>query len=168
MEIIEKEADQEHRIISSTYIKEELDQGNLEKAEELLGQPYAIHGTVVHGNHMGGPVLGFPTANILPPPEKYLPPFGVYVSRVLVEGASYEAVTNIGRKPTVSEKEQVGVETYLFGLNRDLYGSYMEVQLLHFLRPEQKFSDLSQLQRQIGKDKEAAVSYFAKKRENRH
>lgn len=168
VEIIEKEADQEHRIISSTYVKEELDQGNLEKAEELLGQPYAIHGTVIHGNHMGGPVLGFPTANILPPPEKYLPPFGVYVSRVLAEGAFYEAVTNIGRKPTVSEEEQVGVETYLFGFNRDLYGSYIEVQLLHFLRPEQRFSDLSELQKQIRKDREAAASYFAKKRENRH
>ena len=66
--VIEKKQD-DHRDISSTYVREELDRGNIEKANELLGEPYAIHGKVVHGNHIGGAVLGFPTANILPPPE---------------------------------------------------------------------------------------------------
>lgn len=99
--VIHKEQD-DNRDISSTYVREELDAGNIEKANELLGEPYAIHGTVVHGNHIGGSVLGFPTANILPPPEKHLPTFGVYVSKVYVEGTYYGGVTNIGRKPTVS------------------------------------------------------------------
>ncbi len=159
--IIEKEQD-EHRDISSTYVREELDRGNMEKANELLGEPYAIHGTVVHGNHIGGTILGFPTANILPPPEKHLPPFGVYVSRVLVGDRTYCGVTNIGRKPTVEGESPVGVETFIMGLEEDLYGQVIEVQLLNFDRPEQKFGSLEELKARIEKDKEYAAAYFQK------
>ena len=157
--IIEKEQD-DHRDISSTYVREELDQGNIEKANELLGEPYAIHGVVVHGNHIGGAILGFPTANILPPPEKHLPPFGVYVSQVLVDGALYRGVTNIGKKPTVEGESPVGVETFIMGLEANLYGKEIEVQLLNFERPEQKFSSLEELKERIEKDKEYAAAYF--------
>lgn len=157
--IIEKEQD-DHRDISSTYVREELDQGNIEKANELLGEPYAIHGVVVHGNHIGGAILGFPTANILPPPEKHLPPFGVYVSQVLVDGALYRGVTNIGKKPTVEGESPVGVETFIMGLEANLYGKKIEVQLLNFERPEQKFSSLEELKERIEKDKEYAAAYF--------
>ncbi len=157
--IIEKEQD-DHRDISSTYVREELDQGNIEKANELLGEPYAIHGVVVHGNHIGGAILGFPTANILPPPEKHLPPFGVYVSQVLVDGALYRGVTNIGKKPTVEGESPVGVETFIMGLEANLYGKEIEVQLLNFERPERKFSSLEELKERIEKDKEYAAAYF--------
>lgn len=157
--IIIKEQD-EHRDISSTYVREELDQGNIEKANELLGEPYAIHGTVVHGNHIGGSILGFPTANILPPPEKHLPPFGVYVARVLVDGRYYGGVTNIGRKPTVEGEYPVGVETFIMDLDEDLYGKDIEVQLFHFERPEQKFESLDLLKAQIERDKQSAWEYF--------
>lgn len=157
--IIEKEQD-DHRDISSTYVREELDQGNIEKTNELLGEPYAIHGVVVHGNHIGGAILGFPTANILPPPEKHLPPFGVYVSQVLVDGALYRGVTNIGKKPTVEGESPVGVETFIMGLEANLYGKEIEVQLLNFERPEQKFSSLEELKERIEKDKEYAAAYF--------
>lgn len=163
LEVIEKEQDASvHRDISSTYVKEELDQGNIEKANELLGEPYAIHGCVVHGNHLGGPVLGFPTANILPPPEKYLPPFGVYVSKVLVDGTYYGGITNIGRKPTVEGESPIGVETFVFGIEDNLYGKNIEVQLLNFERPEQKFESLDQLRQQINRDKEYGLSYLDK------
>lgn len=158
-DIIQK-AQEDHRDISSTFVREELDVGNIEKANELLGEPYAIHGTVVHGNHIGGSVLGFPTANILPPPEKHLPPFGVYVSRVRVDGACYGGVSNIGKKPTVEGISPVGVETYIIGFDEDLYGKNIEVQLLHFLRPEQKFSSLENLKEQIERDKQASVKYL--------
>lgn len=157
--IIEKEHDN-HRDISSTYVREELDRGNIEKANELLGEPYAIHGIVVHGNHIGGSILGFPTANILPPPEKHLPPFGVYVSRVLVDGRYYGGVTNIGKKPTVEGEYPVGVETFIMGLEDDLYGKNIEVQLLNFERPEQKFGSLDELKEHIRQDKEYAAAYF--------
>lgn len=157
--IIEKEQD-DHRDISSTYVREELDLGNMEKANELLGEPYAIHGVVVHGNHIGGAILGFPTANIIPPPEKHLPPFGVYVSQVLVDGSLYRGVTNIGKKPTVAGESPVGVETFIMGLEENLYGKEIEVQLLSFERPEQKFASLKELKERIEKDKEYAAAYF--------
>lgn len=160
--IIEKEQD-DHRDISSTYIREQLDSGNMEKANELLGEPYSIHGTVVHGNHIGSSRLGFPTANILPPPEKHLPPFGVYVSRVLVDGSFYGGVTNIGRKPTIEGDSPVGVETFILGMEKNLYGKQIEVQLLNFERPEQKFDSLEELKERIELDKQYAAEYLKKR-----
>lgn len=157
--VIEKEQE-DHRDISSTFVKEELNRGNMEKANELLGEPYAIHGTVVHGNHIGGSVLGFPTVNLLPPPEKYLPPFGVYVSRVLVDGVYYSGITNIGRKPTVGSDSPVGVETFIFGLSQDLYGKAIEVQLLNYERPEKKFGSLEELKQQLELDKAYGLDYL--------
>lgn len=156
--VVTKERE-DSRDISSTYIREELAKGNIEKVNELLGQPYAIHGTVVHGNHIGGAVLGFPTANIIPPPEKLLPPFGVYVSRVSVDGQTYRGITNIGRKPTVEGENPVGVETFIFHLDRDIYGKNIEVQLLNFERPEKKFDSLEDLKKQIDRDKEYGEAY---------
>ncbi len=159
--IIEKEQD-EHRDISSTYIREQLDEGHIGKANELLGEPYAIHGEVVHGNHIGAPLLGFPTANLLPPPEKYLPRFGVYASRVLIDGRYYGGVSNIGAKPTINGENPVGVETFVLGLESgvDLYGKNIEVQLLDFERPEQKFAGLKELKARIELDKQYAAEYF--------
>lgn len=159
LHVIEKEKDRQ-RDISSSYIREELEKGNVEKANVLLGEPYAIHGEVVHGNHIGASILGFPTANLEPPPVKRLPRFGVYVSRVLVDGIYYRGITNIGRKPTVEGKSPVGVETYIFDLDKDIYGKVIEVQLLAFDRPEQKFSSLEELKHHIEMDKAFAADYF--------
>lgn len=157
--VIKKEQD-DHRDISSTYIREQLDDGHMEKANKLLGEPYAIHGTVVHGTHMGGPLLDFPTANLLPPPEKYLPRFGVYVSRVYVDGIYYGGVTNIGTKPTIDGDFPAGAETFIFGIDEDIYGQTIEVQLLHFIRPEEKFDGLELLKDQMEKDKGYARAYL--------
>lgn len=157
--IIEKEQS-DHRDISSTYVREELDLGHIEKVNELLGEPYAIHGTVVHGNHIGGSILGFPTANIQPPPEKHLPRFGVYVSRVLVGDRFFAGVSNIGRKPTIEGEYPVGVETFILGLQENLYGRNIEIQLLAFVRPEQKFHSIEELKARIELDKTYAETYF--------
>ena len=159
LHVIEKEKDH-LRDISSTYIREELEKGNVEKANALLGEPYAVHGEVVHGNHIGTSILGFPTANLLPPSIKRLPRFGVYVSRVLVDGTYYRGVTNIGRKPTVEGRNPVGVETYIFDMHQVLYRKVIEVQLLAFDRPEQKFSSLEELKQRIEMDKVFAADYF--------
>lgn len=157
--VIDKEKDDD-RDISSTYVREELDQGHVEKAWELLGEPYAIHGVVVHGRNMGGRILGFPTANLVPPAGKRLPLFGVYISRVILEGCCYRGVTNVGKKPTVDGDNPVGAETYIFDLDRDIYGVVIEVQLLAFVRREQHFDSLEELKAQIGRDKEQAARYF--------
>lgn len=98
--IVEKAMDGE-REISSTYIREELEKGNIRKANELLGYEYRISGQVVHGEHLGS-TLGFPTANILPGIQKHLPAFGVYLSRTVIDGVSYGSITNIGKKPTIA------------------------------------------------------------------
>lgn len=165
LEVIEKRKD-EDRDISSSYVREELDKGEIEKANALLGEPYYIHGQVVHGNHIGEPVLGFPTANLLPPKEKHLPPFGVYVSRVLIDGQFYGGITNIGKKPTIKTKDgesPVGVETFIFDYEGDLYGREIEVGLLHYVRPERKMSGLEELKEQIGKDKDFGRVFLKEK-----
>lgn len=159
-EIIEKEQDG-GRDISSSYVKEELDRGHMEKAAVLLGRPYCISGTVVHGNHIGGPKLHRPTANLIPPAEKYLPPFGVYVSRVRLDGRYVGGITDIGRKPTVEDRDwPVGVETNLLDWSGDLYGKEIAVELLNFERSERKFDDLEELMSQLARDEEYARFYL--------
>lgn len=160
LSVIEKEKD-EDRDISSTYVREEIRMGAMEKAWELLGEPYSIGGLVVHGNHIGSSRLGFPTANLLPPAEKQLPPFGVYVSRVYLDGKYYGGITNIGKKPTVEGENPIGAETFIYDFHGDIYGKEIRVELLHFERPERKFAGLEELKRQIERDKEYGLRYLA-------
>lgn len=142
------------REISSTYVREELALGHIEKANELLGYTYMIHGRVIHGKHLGS-TLGFPTVNIQPKVQKHLPAFGVYLSRTVIDGNLYDSITNIGRKPTIEGQHPVGVETYIYDLNQDLYDKWIEVQLLKFMRPETHFSGIEELKHQVLSDKEA-------------
>lgn len=141
------------REISSTYIREELAAGRIEKANELLGYPYRIQGEVVHGKHLGSR-LGFPTVNVLPCRQKHLPAFGVYLSQTVIDGCVYPSITNIGKKPTIAGEHPAGVETYIYNWNQDLYGSWIEVRLLSFLRPERKFHGMEELKAQVLADKE--------------
>ena len=139
------------REISSTYIREALEKGEMELAKDLLGYPYFVSGEVLHGRHMGGRLL-FPTTNLIPTTRKLLPPNGVYVSRThLEDGRILGGMTNIGYKPTVGEKFR-GVETYLYDVDEDLYGADIRVELLHFIRPERKFESLDALREQMEKD----------------
>lgn len=145
------------REISSTYIREELARGHIEKANELLGYSYMIHGEVVHGRHLGTK-LGFPTVNILPRIQKHLPEFGVYLSKVIIDGSIYDGITNIGRKPTIEGERPAGVETYIYGLDEDLYGKWIEVRLIGFLRPERRFDNVEALKKQVLNDKEEGLA----------
>ena len=141
------------REISSTYIREELAAGHIRKANELLGYTYSVRGTVVHGKRLGR-TLGFPTANIEPGIQKHLPTFGVYLSETVVGDRVYDSLSNIGRKPTVSPDLPVGVETYIYGTDADIYGKEIEVRMLDFFRPEMKFESLDALRTQVLSDKE--------------
>ena len=141
------------REISSTYVREELAAGNIRKANELLGYTYSVRGTVVHGRRLGR-TLGFPTANIEPGIQKHLPTFGVYLSETVVGDKIYPSLSNIGRKPTVSPDLPVGVETYIYGTDADIYGKEIEVRMLDFFRPEMKFESLEALKAQVLSDKE--------------
>lgn len=86
------------------------------------------------------------------------------MSRVVTEDGIFGGITNIGRKPTVERDCAVGVETYIFGLNKDLYGTDIEVQLLNYERPERKFDSLEQLKEQLKRDKEYGLSYLDKEK----
>ena len=100
-----------------------------------------------------------PTINLLPPENKLLPPFGVYYSEVEIEGNVYKGITNIGLKPTVNKGEGVGVETFIYNFNQDVYGDMVQVRLFHFKRPEQKFANVEALKRQIKTDVEEGLLY---------
>ncbi len=156
-EIIEKEQD-EGIEISSTYIKEVLKTGNMEKVSRLLGYHYYIWGPVVHGRTLGR-TIGFPTVNQLPEVGKLLPPFGVYFSKVSGGFGTAFGVTNIGIKPTVGGKV-AGVETHLINSDDNLYDENITVELLKFYRPEQKFPSTKELKIAIANDRQAAQRYF--------
>lgn len=148
------------REISSTLVREAVESGDMVYAEKLLGAPYMVKGTVVHGNHIGR-TLGMPTVNLLPPEDKLLPPCGVYFSGVWMDGRYYKGISNIGYKPTVrEEKKRLGVETYLYDYAGDAYGEEIEVCLYAFRRPEQKFNDLQALKKQMQEDIKAGAAYF--------
>lgn len=150
VEIIEK-VRENGRDISSTYIREEISGGHIEKANQLLGYSYFVQGTVVHGKEIGR-TLNIPTLNLLPPEEKLLPPFGVYVTRTMIDGRAYAGITNVGCKPTIAGANPTGVETHLFDFQEMMYGKEIIVEFLHSVRPEKKFHSLEELKAQMERD----------------
>ncbi len=147
------------REISSTYIKEEVGKGNLLLAAELLGHNYRMTGTVVAGNRLGR-TLGVPTLNLLPEPDKILPPCGVYYTITTAGRSRYFGITNIGYKPTVSDRQVIGAETYLYGFAGDLYGHEIQVEYLEHKRPEIRFSGMDMLKAQLQRDIMEGKTYF--------
>ena len=127
--------------ISSSYVREVIRIGDMEKAERLIGEAYSVCGVVAHGKKLGRR-LGMPTVNLLPEKEKLLPPYGVYFSEVSVGERVYKGTTNIGCKPTVNDEMQAGVETYLYDFAQDIYGREITVRLFSFHRPEKKFDSV--------------------------
>ncbi len=149
------------KTVSSTYVRNEVRAGHMEQAARLLGRPYSFRGKVRHGNRLGRS-LAMPTVNLIPEEGKLFPPFGVYYSVVNAEEKSYRGITNIGRKPTVSEKEEPGVETYLYDFSGDLYDQVIEVQLLSYKRPERQFANVEELKEQLAADRKDGLDYFAR------
>ena len=145
--------------VSSTRIRTLLTAGDLDGAVALLGHPHCLTGTVVHGKHLGAS-LGTPTANLTIPPGVICPAFGVYAAEVFVDGTGYEAVTNVGVRPTVDEKGGVTCEPWLLDFHGDLYGKEIRIEFHHFLRPERKFSDLDALRAAILKNAQETRDYF--------
>ena len=148
-----------NRDISSTYVREKIADGNIRKANELLGYHYFIKSEILHGKKLGRRI-GMPTINMILPEHKLLPPNGVYVTEVLIEGKTYMGVTNVGCKPTVSEERIVGVETYIDNFNQDLYGEKIVVSFLEFIRPEMKFASIEELKAQMASDIQVARKYY--------
>lgn len=162
VEIIDKVMEGE-REISSTYVREEVEHGRMEEASRLLGRSYSITGQVEAGKKLGRK-LGMPTLNVYPGKEKLLPPDGVYYSITHCGGNTFESITNIGKKPTVNDTALISAETYLYHVSEDLYGKEIVTELLHFKRPEQKFSDIEQLKAQMERDLQEGEIYHAGRR----
>lgn len=137
--------------ISSSYVREVIKIGDMEKAERLIGEAYSVCCVVAHGKKLGRR-LGMPTVNLLPEKEKLLPPYGVYFSEVSVGERVYKGTTNIGCKPTVNDEMQAGVETYLYDFAQDIYGREITVRLFSFHRPEKKFDSVEALKKQMASD----------------
>ncbi len=138
-------------LVSSTKVREMIVAGRMEEARKLLGRFYQIRGEVQIGKQRGSKEIGFPTANLHLEPEDLIPKIGVYVSQVICDGKCYGGVLNIGYNPTFGEEKLVA-ETHIFDFNQDIYGKPIKVNLLQFLRGEQKFAGVQELAAQIGRD----------------
>ena len=147
------------RRVSSTYIRSQIESGDMETAVRFLGRPFTIRGKVVHGHQLGR-TLGIPTANLRLPEGLVSPRFGVYACLCNVDGVRYPAVTNVGTRPTVNG-EGVTVEPWILDFEGDLYDREISLEFYKFLRPEMKFESLSALQAEIRRNAAETREYFA-------
>lgn len=138
--------------LSSTAVRRALANGQIRLANEALGYPYFLEGQVIHGFH-NGTLLGFPTANLLLPDDKFVPMNGAYCVRAeSATGHTLFGMLNIGQRPTLDNGSERSIEVHLFDFHDDLYGRMLKVELVDFLRPEQKFDSTSELHRQLERD----------------
>ena len=143
--------------VSSTAIRQAIANNQFELTEKLLGRPYSVWGTVIHGQKKGR-TIGFPTANILLN-RKVSPVQGVFVVKANVDGQTYTGVANVGFRPTVAGKQNQ-LEVHLFDFSGDLYQKRIEVEFCNKLRDEKKFESFQALKHQIELDALAAKQYF--------
>lgn len=149
----------EEKEVSSTAVREAIKEGDMELVMKMLGRAYRIGGEVVHGRALGR-TIQVPTVNVIPQKEKLLPPKGVYATVSYFDGRQILGVTNIGCKPTVSEKNEIGVETHLFDFDEEIYGEHIVTWLLHYIRPEMRFENLEALVVQLNQDEASGRAYF--------
>ena len=154
------------RIVSSTYIRTLIEDGNMEEAARYLGHRHCLSDTVHSGYHIGRK-LEAPTINMYFPENVIVPKHGVYATKVILpDGTEYPSVTNIGIRPTVSDENIVSVESHLLNFSGNLYGTPARVDFYHFIRPEQKFASFEELSAVIKQDAAAAEKYFSEKQDN--
>ena len=144
----------EDKIISSTYIRNLILDGNVKKAFLMLSRPYMLSGKVIHGKKLGR-TIGFPTANLEINDKKVIPKKGVYYTNVDIEGKIFKGITSVGNNPTVNGKE-LTIETYILDFNNNIYEKEIKVYFIDRIRDEIKFNNIDELTKQLKKDKEVA------------
>ena len=149
------------QVVSSSLIRERLHSGRIDEVESILARPFHLEGVVVKGEGRGKKI-GYPTANIQVSPDLIVPQKGVYVTRTVYKGMTYQSVTNIGNNPTFKDGNQLHIETNLFDFNTDIYGEMLDIQFLHKIRDEKKFPTVNDLIQQIKNDVESAKAYLSK------
>lgn len=149
--------------ISSTKIRKALLEGNVKVANEYLGSNYSLTGPVVKGKQLGR-MIGFPTANIsLAENYKLIPKKGAYVVKTLISDKEVWGMMNIGNNPTVNDAHILNIEVHLLDFSEDIYGEKITVELIDFLREEEKFNSLDELIAQLNKDREQTKNIVKKR-----
>ena len=151
---------EEGMLISSTKIRSLVRSGNMELAAKLLGRPFTVAGEVYHGKRLGV-TLGFPTINQTLDDFSIVPMYGVYATRVLVDGQWCDAVTNVGVRPTVEKTRAYNIETYILDRDVNLYGKTVAVAFYKMLRPETKFPSVDALRAAIEENVLQTKEYFS-------
>jgi riboflavin kinase / FMN adenylyltransferase len=145
--------------VSSTKIRNAITEGNITIANNYLGYAYSFTGKVVQGKQLGR-TIGFPTANIVIEQEyKLIPKNGVYIVSINIHSEKYFGMMNIGTRPTVNGEQQT-IEVYILHFEKEIYNEIVTVEVLQFIRNEQKFDSLESLKNQIEKDKSYTLSYI--------
>ncbi|CAN7425816.1 bifunctional riboflavin kinase/FAD synthetase [Rossellomorea sp. LjRoot5] len=149
--------------VSSSLIRENLREGDVSRVNKLLGRPFKMKGTVIHGDKRGRKI-GFPTANIELSDDYLTPKVGVYAVRMKIHDKWFDGVCNIGYKPTFKNPDDYSltIEVHLFDFHTSIYGEEVYIEWYDRIRDEQKFSGIEELISQIQKDKNHAIDYFAK------
>jgi len=149
-------------LVSSTSIRKLIMEGNVDEAKKILGRNYQIRGEVISGRDRGGPLLGYPTAN-LRLTDELIPKEGVYIVLIDIGGKIYKGLTNIGYNPTFKDKT-LSVETYIFDLSANILKQKIKVNFLFRLRDEITFASSKELSQQINQDVNQAQEFFQKKK----
>ena len=149
----------EDEIISSTYIRNLILDGNVKKAFRMLSRPYMLSGKVIHGKKLGR-TIGFPTANLEINDKKVIPKKGVYYTNVDIEGKIFKGITSVGNNPTVNGKE-LTIETYILDFEQDVYDKVVSITFIKKIREERKFPNLDCLLEQMRFDVNEARYYFS-------
>ena len=147
--------------VSSTKIRTALKEGAIKEANQFLGYPFMLNGTVIKGKGLGK-TIQFPTANLkIEEPYKLIPKKGVYLVQALIENESVFGMLNIGTNPTVSSANTLSIEVFFFNFNKNLYDTELRIQLLDRIRDEIKFTDLEALKTQLERDQQTAQTKIA-------
>lgn len=146
-------------VVSSTLIRQLIETGEMEKANEYLGHPHTLTDVIRTGYHLGTK-MGTPTINMSFPQGVIIPRHGVYAAKAYIDGQEYMSVTNVGIRPTVSDSGNVNIESFLLDFCGNLYGHRARIDFYKFLRPERKFDDVNELAAQIKSDAQTTREYF--------
>jgi riboflavin kinase/FMN adenylyltransferase len=149
-------------VVSSSLIREKIANGKINEVEAFLSRPFHLEGVVVKGEGRGKKI-GFPTANIQVSPDLIVPQRGVYVTRTIYNGMTYNSITNIGHNPTFKNTQETHIETNLFDFDIDIYGENLDIEFLYKVRDEKKFSTVNELIAQIKTDVEFAKKFLVTK-----
>ncbi|KOH42714.1 bifunctional riboflavin kinase/FAD synthetase [Sunxiuqinia dokdonensis] len=147
--------------VSSTKIRQALQNGNITKANRYLGYSFSLHGTVVEGQKLGRKIQ-FPTANIeASDPHKIIPGYGVYAVLVHIDGVVHRGMLNIGTRPTINNNaDHRSIEVHIFDFDKDIYKKQLELNFITKIREEQKFGSIDGLRSQLEKDKLDVLDFF--------